>query len=289
MKKLKILRNAGDIMFSHISGVEIAFHSQCNRKCEWCPNKYIDRTFYKEFDEDIFLKLLSDLKENGFGEKDSSTISISRFHEAFINPELARKRSKQIKKILPDVHLLIKSNGDFITKENIKDIPFDRLNIMDYDGVGSARCLIKINDIGFNFDFIRAKNSYIRARDENSRIIIYKSNWKRNVELEDRAGLLDPNSINDMEWINKDKKRNRLCGEPFNTIIVDYDGSVMPCCHMRHDAKEHQEFILGNLHEKSIVEIYKSEKAKKIMKKFEKIKTMPGVCTYCHKPEGGNK
>ena len=37
--------------------LEIELFSYCNRKCKWCPNKEIDRTFYKELDIQIFENL----------------------------------------------------------------------------------------------------------------------------------------------------------------------------------------------------------------------------------------
>jgi pyruvate-formate lyase-activating enzyme len=130
-------------MLSNIRLIEIEIHSYCNRKCNWCPNKFIDRNFYKELPEDIFLKILNELKENNFGKNyEKPMITFSRFNEPTYNIDLLNKRIKQTKQILPYIETIVNTNGDYLTKENLNKIsPYlDELSIMDYNCKGYKKC-----------------------------------------------------------------------------------------------------------------------------------------------------
>lgn len=79
------------------------------------------------------------------------------------------------------------------------------------------------------------------------------------------------------------------CAEPTYYLNISYDGSVMPCCHMRPDNPEHQQYILGNIKDQSIIEIYYSEKAQNFR---EQVRTrnnnnLPEPCKRCHKYRDG--
>jgi hypothetical protein len=57
-------------LLSNIQRIDIEFHSKCNRFCDWCPNKFIDRHSEDRFlDLKVFKKLIEDLYNNGFGTK----------------------------------------------------------------------------------------------------------------------------------------------------------------------------------------------------------------------------
>jgi radical SAM protein with 4Fe4S-binding SPASM domain len=48
---------------------------------------------------------------------------------------------------------------------------------------------------------------------------------------------------------------------PFFDIYIEYNGSVVPCCNIRSDVDNHREYILGNIAEQKIIDIYLSDKA----------------------------
>lgn len=69
-------------MLEEFKKVEIEIQSYCNRKCGWCPNIEIDRSFYHEMPEHIFLKILKELKDAGFADGEGQAmISFSRYNE----------------------------------------------------------------------------------------------------------------------------------------------------------------------------------------------------------------
>jgi len=72
------------------------------------------------------------------------------------------------------------------------------------------------------------------------------------------------------------------CREPFESFVLDYTGKVMPCCNLRSDFPEHQDFVVGDMLDEdlSIFDIYAGRLAawRKSMVGFE-AKDSP--CTTC--------
>ena len=95
-------------MLSEIYRVDIEFHSKCNRQCEWCPNKFLDRHSTDEiFDKELFIKLMRDLYDNGFGKKSAygsnftqAIISFLGYQEPFLQPELSHQSARFYRKLL---------------------------------------------------------------------------------------------------------------------------------------------------------------------------------------------
>src|SRR5579872_7075960 len=65
----------------------------------------------------------------------------------------------------------------------------------------------------------------------------------------DRGGLVQ---------IYSQQQRLGPCRDPFETFVIDYNGSVTPCCCVRSDFKEHAGYLMGDLSipEVSIFDVY---------------------------------
>ncbi len=86
-------------------------------KCGWCPNIEIDRSFYHEMPEHIFLKILKELKDAGFADGEGQAmISFSRYNEPLFNVDLLKKRVHQVKQYLPKAVVVTNTNGDYLKK-----------------------------------------------------------------------------------------------------------------------------------------------------------------------------
>lgn len=257
--------------FKSIRLVEVEIHSYCNRVCTWCPNKSIDRTNKKILSEKIYTKLLYELKEYGF----EGYISFSRYNEPMSDIGLLKRRLRQARDILPNTKLVANTNGDYLTRDSLIDLPIDELTIMDYDCIGIEKAIKTLTEIGVEIHKI--VDSFIYAKF-NEIDILYYVDWTKSANIEDRGGSLKEFST---------VRRNTPCLEPKYFIAIDYNGKVMPCCHMRSDNPEHEKYAIGNLNDSSIYEIYHCEKAKKIRKSafmldFDYLKP----CTYCQKKIG---
>jgi len=259
------------IFIKDVRLVEIEIHSYCNRKCEWCPNKFIDRNFKQYLKEEIYINTLKNLRDNKY----NGVISYSRYNEPMALPELLKERVRQAKHILPNVKLVTNTNGDFLSKENLNGLLIDELTIMDYQCIGLENCLKKLNDVEVNIISIK-DNKFIYGIINNTKILYYV-NWAKHAKIEDRGGSL-------FEY--QDDKRFSSCLEPTHFVGIDYNGNVMPCCHMRSDNKLHEQYILGNIYEQKLSEIYNSNKSQNIRLYAKICPEKLNPCTYCTKETG---
>lgn len=112
---------------SDIKLLELELHSYCNRQCDWCPNSYIDRKSTTTFlDNDVFNKLMHELKDKGF----NGVISFSRYNEPFSKPKDLEESIFIINSLLPKVKLVANTNGDY-NYERFKHMV--EITEMDYD------------------------------------------------------------------------------------------------------------------------------------------------------------
>ncbi|HBA02863.1 MAG TPA: hypothetical protein DCW51_02200, partial [Clostridium sp.] len=125
-----------NIMIKDLRLVEIELFSYCNRRCNWCPNREIDRHSNNiEINDEVLTKLLLDLKKSGY----KNPITFSRYNEPTSHLDIFRKRLERIKEILPNNKLITNTNGDYLSKE-VLDLPLDEITIMDYDKIGLKKC-----------------------------------------------------------------------------------------------------------------------------------------------------
>lgn len=241
-----------------VSLVEIEIFSYCNRQCWFCPNSFIDRHSTNILmDENLYLKILSELKAINY----SGTISYSRYNEPTSHKEIFLERLRQAREYLPNARLHTNTNGDYITKEYIDELCSAGLNslfiqcylkkdeIFDNQKL-KERIIKKANDLGLEYNFIKDIHDRVDAKFEHKDMLIrmYARDFKVNGNF--RAGTLDT---------IKPQKRNRPCYTIFREIYIDHNGSVMPCCNFRSDIKEHEKFILGNVKDNNVFDIFNGE------------------------------
>jgi len=278
-------------MFSHIRRIDFEHQSYCNRLCDWCPNKTLNRQGHNEMPEETYIRFLNDLKDNGFGSKalfnhnvdiasndynySSPIFCFSGYQEAFSDIDLFKQRVRQAYDILPNtVSLGVNTNGDFLTKESLENLPLNSINIMDYDNKGIEYWENKLVELGICVIDVNYDTEIITGIHRYVNMITCNCNWEKHFKIENRGGILDLQS----------KQRDFPCIEPSYFLTVHYDGSVMPCCHTREDFEQHKELIMGNINNQSIQEIYKSEKFMNFKKyMIEERGEYCKQCKYCTK------
>lgn len=230
-------------MIKNLRLIELELHSYCNRKCDWCPNSYIDRKSKTEWlDYNIFISLLEELKANGYCGK----FSFSRYNEPFSNPEELRGAMQLVKHYFPSTTIVSNTNGDYINEDIIKNMEVDELTIMDYDYKGRNYVLQKMRS--WNLKCIQEFSHYFVATHGDKKILYYYS-WLEKAKISDRGGNLKDWSL---------QKRDYPCKEPLFFIGINYDGTVSPCCNVRNDCKN-RNYILGDLNKQSLSEMMESE------------------------------
>ena len=243
--------------FGNLKLVEIEIFNYCNRTCEFCPNETIDRkSAVIELPESCFLNTLQELKDQNF----KGYVTFSRYNEPLSQDELLKKRANQVRKFLPDVTLIFNTNGDFLTKKRLDGLDVDEISVMDYDNKGIQKCKKRLERVGV--DITEIDYPFIKGNRGKIKFLYYVDFVENHTLWNDRGGALEELSL--------EERRTEPCLEPDRFIGVDYNGNIMPCCVTRSDIDSHQDFILGNIKEQSVMDIFNSERAKTIREKAMK-------------------
>lgn len=269
-------------MIEMLRVVEIEINSFCNRRCPWCPNSKIDRRKNNPMPFMTYMKVIRELKKHDF----QGTISYSRNNEPFADFRQLRAYTLAAAIMLPKARLVTNTNGDFLTKTKILLSGIDELSIMDYDCKGMEKCKQQLLD--WKATITDIINNVIYA-DLNGVKIAYCTDWPKNTVLEDKGGFLKKEgALKEMEFRADLALRDYPCLDPAYFLAIDYDGSVMPCCQMRHDNPEHKDFILGNVAKDKIEDILQSKKYIEILGNTSLCigKDLPLPCQHCQKGVG---
>ena len=243
--------------FGNLKLVEIEIFNYCNRTCEFCPNETIDRkSAVIELPESCFLNTLQELKDQNF----KGYVTFSRYNEPLSQDELLKKRANQVREFLPDVTLIFNTNGDFLTKKRLDGLDVDEISVMDYDNKGIHMCKKRLERVGV--DITEIDYPFIKGNRGKIKFLYYVDFVENHTLWNDRGGALEELSLKE--------RRTEPCLEPDRFIGVDYNGNIMPCCVTRSDIDSHQDFILGNIKEQSVMDIFNSERAKTIREKAMK-------------------
>lgn len=269
------------VKYKYIRMVEIEIFSFCNRKCWFCPNSFIDRNSTNILmQEELYLKMLNELKSINY----NNMISYSRYNEPTSNRKIFIKRLKQAKIIIPNATLHTNTNGDFLSRDYLDELYEAGLKSMNIQSYLNKNEIFNANDIKIKvgkmaeklgLDFIEKVNSIDRYevafKYKDMNLNMYARDFRLNGN--NRGGVLDT-----IPAIT----RKSPCYIPFTDIYIDYNGKVLPCCNFRSDIKEHNNFILGDANNESILDIFNNIKIKKLRKKLLKDINKIKPCNECN-------
>ncbi len=210
--------NFGTSLKGFPASVGIAINKNCNLKCSYCPNKFIEKyppeqvmpiPFYK--------KILNDLKEIDF----DGLLYFSRFNE----PTLVKveKYIKLAKEKLPKARTELYTNASIIDSKRLKSLKDSGIDLIIATQHTAKGFIDRLKNIPDEL----LKNVHVHYGDE--------------MRLVNRAGVL--NSI--------EEPLNKPCYSVSRVFVVDTDGKV-PICIDDYQPS----VILGDLHDKSVKEIW---------------------------------
>lgn len=261
--------------------IEIEIFSYCNRKCWFCPNSFVDRRGENLImPEKKYLSILQQLKDMNF----EGEIAYSRYNEPLSHKDIFIKRLQQAREYLPKAKLRTNSNGDYVTKEYIIDLYKAGLNelfIQQY---------LKNNEI---YNHSRVKKEIKRKLDKvglpykllydyENRKIEYDLSYKdMTVHIRGRNFTYDGSSRGETVPLAVDYVRTERCLKPFTSMYIDYNGSVMICCNLRSDIKQHDIGYMGNAFETPIKQIWNGDRYLSWRKHHEFNGPKEGACRSC--------
>lgn len=265
-----------------IKMVEIETFSYCNRKCWFCPNSFIDRVsknYYLE--ESTYLNLLQELATINYSEM----ISFSRYNEPLAD-KIILERIKQCREKLPNALIHTNTNGDYLDLdylENLYIVGLNSINIQVYLNnkqkfddklvIAKMKEMLKKLNLPYKMTIEDYSNWYQAELEyKDMKIKMYARNFDKN-------GCSRGSSLE----INNKYERTSPCLSPFYHIYIDYNCNVVPCCNIRSDNPKHKKFILGNLQEESIFDIYVNNtfvKWRKMLFNYKKKKYPCDTCSF---------
>lgn len=273
-----------NIFKKNVKLIEIGIFSFCNRKCWFCPNSIVDR-FSKnvELDEDLFIKILKELQEIDY----SNSLYLHRYNEPLYNKDLLLKRIKQAREYLPKSVIKIVSNGDYLTREYLKELEECGVNELylsyyyngnnkyiefDLENVIKPGMLKLINKLDIEYSkYIENDNGYYIYFKYKYIDIEYRALNMEKI-ANDRGGIIQEVNI---------KERTSQCFLPNIQVSIDYDGTYSMCCNIRSDVEEHKDYIIGNIRDNTIFELFANDKIINIRKKLLVYGKKEKVCANC--------
>lgn len=263
----------------HVGIINIETSSACNRSCNYCPNSIYDRKKQVLMNDDVWMKILSNIRDINF----DAQISLNLYNEPLLDPKII-DRIKQVKDDAPTCYVKFNSNGDFInisllgrlsdaglnaiyfTLHTPKEKPYNDQRQLDALEYFFKRLSLPL-DIAEHVEGhkIRAKIKYCDLE-----IYVMSDNWSEYGN--DRAGT--------MEFLKR-SSRIAPCMRVFRELTISHKGELFPCCQFFPDAPQSQSHIIGYLSESNIFDIYTSKLAVKWRRMMFTSNLKPPPCTTC--------
>ena len=245
------------------SCLEIDILGICNRDCFFCPKS--DRTKFPNLKEYLELEFYTDILVDLQTHNYDGRISFCGLSEPFIHKQL-NELVALTKEYLPDCFLDIITNGDFLKVEQVTELyalGLNKINVSMYDGPEQVEGFEKIRaECGLTPSQFTIRERYLSADQDFG------------MTINNRGG-----SVNLPEYgiVPLDNSLVRSCYYPFHKVVIDYRGDVMVC-----PSDWEKSFLVGNLKESSIFDIWKSERFDQLRHDLIRRNRCRKPCTNCN-------
>ena len=236
-----------DKYFFHSVSLEISTY--CNRKCHYCPNK--DYETPKNFMSwDIFKSAIARLKDIKY----TGIVQYHLFNEPLFDERLT-DFVKYTSANLPKAIQVLISNGDLLNIEKAKGL----------SEAGVDKFVVTVHDKNpeRNLERLKPVKEFLKEK--------MRLQTSNELYLASRGGAAD---------IEKEKRKTdfKKCPD-IRTLIICYNGDIILCCQ-----DYFKKYIMGNVMEKSILEIWNSYKDIREKLLRDNIAELP-ICKICLKRE----
>jgi hypothetical protein len=273
---------AKEVFRKSVHRIEIETHSYCNRRCGYCPNVVGDRLGEnKRMDPAVFSGVVRDLQEIDW----AGNFVLTSYNEPLAD-RIILDRIGEARAALPRAKMMIYTNGDYLTPDYVQELAEAGLDYMHIsihmnaaDVYSDIYALDRISEVTTRMR-IPAKyktiqrNEFIIARAPHKRIEIEVraiNYWKHG---KDRGGLI--------KGMKPEPARTLPCYFPFEYMHIGFEGTIVPCCHIRSDNEEHRPYRTGNLRDyPSLYQAYTSGKLAGWRRHLISTKEKEGPCKTC--------
>ena len=241
--------------------IEISESGTCNRKCSFCPRSapgYIDKKVF--IHSKLHKKLCEELSQLDY----EGTIRYSGFVEPLLDKKIY-DLIKMVRDYLPNSNIELVTNGDPLNLERLKKLfkcGLNKILISAYDNKENADTLEDL-----------CKKANLTKEQYIVRHRYYSDDKDFGITLSNRAGLME-NAEFKIPSLKEPLKKP--CFIPSYTFFLDYQGDVLMCPH-----DWGKKIILGNLNNKSLTDIWFSDKSIKLRKNLNKSNRNFAPCNVC--------
>src|ERR1700722_1844820 len=243
---------ASRVLFKNaVKYVAIETFTFCNRKCWFCPNVDMpfrqDRTGNQYIDDALYLRILHDLGSVEF----AGQIQFGRYNEPLAD-RIILTHIRQARQHVPDSRLYVHSNGDYLTPAYLDELRSAGLNAIclqsylgNKDHYDEDRMLARqqqqLKKLGLGIARTITSIPNVRHHHLTDYPGMQITTDARNFESigTDRGGLVQVNVAKAV--------RTAPCLVPFTDVHIDWLGNTAPCCNIRSDRPEHQNYIVSKL------------------------------------------
>ncbi|MDE3090725.1 MAG: radical SAM/SPASM domain-containing protein [Chloroflexota bacterium] len=187
-------------------------------------------------------------------------IKVARYSEPLADLDCLYARIAEARARVPHAQLTIVTNTDYLTP-----VVLDRLNELGLNVVYMSLYL-KSNET-WSVELAGSYNERIAAKlgaqvmsKQETPIAMHWTFRYKSLDLRSSCMNWELYGIDRGASMKQFATEQRVgpCRAPFDTFVVDYDGSVVPCCNIRSDLPDHKKMVVGNLSspETSIFGVY---------------------------------
>lgn len=243
-KKKALIKLKDHRKLDMFNSIAIETTSVCNRSCSYCPVS-IDRRSVGLLEEKYFIKIINQLSEINF----KGELSPTFYGEPFLDKRLIELLGYARVK-LPKAHLIIFTNGDFLTYEVFKnciDRGIDHLLITQHDNTRQK-----------NLEFLD------NLSPEEKKHVLYME--KKDMTIVNRGGLIQ---VKDLVLYQK-------CSIPTDSMTINYKGDIVLCCNDYYG-----KYIFGNIKKENLMDIWNKPEFVEVRKKILKGDFNYPICKGC--------
>lgn len=241
--------------------------SRCNGKCSFCPvNIYNEPRDFKIMEDNIWKKIIDELNSIGYEGRMFPYIN----NEILLDKKIFSRLEYAREALNDQVEIMIETNGQLLLEKNGKGISImkefakyvDQITINDY-----ANSEYNYQNYNPHIRYLIKNIDQIDIDRDVRLIIVHRYEEQL---LSNRFGYVDGHK-------NQTVPENELfCDFPFKQININPFGDMFICCRDSYYGE-----IIGNIKEKSIMEIWFGSRYSLIRDAFLDNKRICDVCKGC--------